>query len=65
MQGGGGGGQDGDEDHEGKGKPRKSVMRKTVDYNCAFLKLVEDRCVQLQCEPKEKWEYFHGNGTRH
>ena len=45
VQGGGGGGQDGDEDHEGKGKPRKSVMRKTVDYNCAFLKLVEDRCV--------------------
>ena len=54
VQGGGSGGQDGDEDHEGKGKPRKSVMRKTVDYNCAFLKLVEDRCVQLQCNPKEK-----------
>merc|ERR1719322_326351 len=27
-QGGGGGGQDGDEEHEGKGKPRKSVMRR-------------------------------------
>ena len=42
--GGGGGGQDGDDDFEGK-KPRKSVMRKTVDYNCAFLKLVEDRYI--------------------
>ena len=40
----GGGGEDGDDDFEGK-KPRKSVMRKTVDYNCAFLKLVEDRHV--------------------
>ncbi len=43
--GGGGGGGDGDDDYDGK-RPRKSQMRKTVDYNCSFLAMVENRVWQ-------------------